>query len=105
MGITLKDKVENISLSDEDQVDKKPHTNGHSNGLSLTDFHKHYEVVFLDESGHLNITSKMNKSTFLRAKREAKLSIKQLNNKINDCFQSMFIHDHTLEDSFDALVW
>lgn len=62
-------------------------------------------MVFLDESGYLNIASKMNKNTLIRAKREAKLSIKQLNNKINDCFQSLFIHDHTLEDSFDALVW
>jgi hypothetical protein len=101
----MKDIIEKNTELNEEQEDKKSQANGHSNGLSLMDYHKHYDVVFLDVSGHLNVASKMNKSTLLRTKREAKLSIKQLNNKINDCFQSLFIHDHTLEDSFDALVW
>ena len=71
----------------------------------MEEFHKYYEVVFLDQSGLLNLTSKLSKSTYLRVKHEAKLSLKLLNNKtISDCFQLLFIHDYSIQDCFDHFI-
>ena len=35
-------------------------------GPSLAEFHQHFEVVFVDPSGHLNLCADMNKAVFLR---------------------------------------
>jgi hypothetical protein len=89
-----------ISIYDEIDNHKEKTIN-----INVADFHKHFEVVFIDPSGYLNIASKMSKSTFLRVKKEAKLSIMLLNSKLIDCFQYLFIHDRSFEDCFDAIVW
>lgn len=87
-GISLKN-----SDSEKDEKD-----------LSIVDFHKFYEVVFVDPSGFLNITSKLNKNTFLRVKHEANNTIQLLKNELFDSFETLFIHDHPMEIRFDALI-
>jgi hypothetical protein len=70
----------------------------------LEDFHKYYEVVFLDSSGLLNITFKMSLSTFMRIKHEASICLNQFNNEKIDIFDSLFIKNHTMELIFDSLI-
>ena len=72
--------------------------------LKFEDFHKHYEVVFVDPSGYLNICAKMSKSIFSRVKHEASVSLGLLNSENFNSFDALFIHSHSVEIFFDALV-
>ncbi len=73
--------------------------------ISISEFHKHYQVVFLDSTGYLNITSKMSLQTFLRIKREARLGMNLLNNEIAcDNFNQLFITNQCPQLVFDALL-
>jgi hypothetical protein len=95
--------------------------NWHTNGISVKDslklesidpkhipiseFHKHYQVVFLDSTGYMNITSKMSLQTFLRVKREARLGMSLLNNELSgDNFNQLFINNQSPQIVFDALM-
>lgn len=87
-GISLKN-----SDSEKNEID-----------LSVEDFHKYYQVVFIDPTGFLNIASKLNKNTFLRVKHEANITIQLLKNEFHDSFETLFINNHPMEIRFDALI-
>jgi U3 small nucleolar RNA-associated protein 22 len=73
--------------------------------LSLSEFHKSYQVVFIDSTGYLNVTSKMSAQTFLRVKHEAQLGMSLLNNELAaDNFNQLFIKNQTSQLVFDALL-
>ncbi len=72
--------------------------------IPIEDFHKYYEVVFLDTTGYLNLTSKMITQTFLRLKHEAKLGLNMLNNEHVDNFNNLFIKKQDSQLVFDSLI-
>ena len=84
---------ENVAVASRNVENKPP---------PFDEFHKHYEVVFIDVCGFLNLTGKVSRSTLQRVKLEAAWSIKYLN---NECFEHLFIRDQCVEERFDALVW
>jgi hypothetical protein len=72
--------------------------------LSLSEFHKHYQVIFIDPSGYLNLCSNMNSTTFLRVKHEANLAIEFLNNQFIDSFDVLFMKKMKFIHSFDLVM-
>ncbi|XP_049938031.1 nucleolar protein 6 [Schistocerca serialis cubense] len=73
-----------------------------TNGISLTpadadnvptlsEYHEHYEVVFVDISGFCNICADMTKETFQMVKSEAELAIKFLDSNSVNSFQVLFM--------------
>ncbi len=99
-GINMKDLAKNNSLLDVDisEVNLKTYD------LTLEDFHKCYQVVFIDVSGYLNITANLSTNVFLRLKHEANVSVSLLTNEGVDCFDPLFICNHTMDIRFDALI-
>jgi U3 small nucleolar RNA-associated protein 22 len=93
-GLNLNDLVEE-KLDDET---KSKHN------VDMSNFHKHYQVVFIDSTGYLNISARMSKNTFLMAKHEASVSLRQLNDDLYDCFENLFIVEHQFEFRFDSLI-
>ena len=79
-------------------------TSNDEHSLTVSDFHKHYDVVFIDSSGYLNICSNMNKNTFKRVKHEASLAIKFLNDQFIDSFDSLFIKKCKFFEAFDSVL-
>jgi hypothetical protein len=75
-----------------------------SASMDLDTFHKYYQVVFLDSTGNLNVTSRMSKYTFLKLKHDAQISLNLLNDEFTDNFDELFIKNHYLAISFDCLV-
>ena len=41
------------------------------NAEHLTEFHKHFDVVFIDPSGYLNLCAGMNETTYTRVRNSA----------------------------------
>lgn len=93
-------KLKNKDLNLEESLAKKQK----SNDFDFLDFHKHFDVVFSDESGYLNICSNMMLSTFLKVKHEAVNSLKLLNNQMVNSFEELFIKSHSIDMSFDVLL-
>jgi len=96
----MKDLAKNSSLVDEENSE----VNLKTYDLTVADFHKCYQVVFIDVSGYLNITSNLSTNVFLRLKHEANISVSLLTNEMVDCFDSLFICNHTMDIRFDALI-
>jgi hypothetical protein len=84
--------AENLSCGNDEQ-----------NLLSLSEFHKKYEVVFLDQSGFLNICSNMSECTFLKVKNEANLAIKFLNDQLVESFDVLFMKKMKFINSYDTV--
>ncbi len=74
------------------------------NGLKLTEFQKHFPVVFIDPSGYLNMCSKMSENTYLKVKQEATLAIEFLNNSFIESFDPLFMKKFSFVKQFDALI-
>jgi U3 small nucleolar RNA-associated protein 22 len=72
--------------------------------LPLNDYHKYYDVVFIDSTGYLNLCSNMNKNTFKRVKHEATLAIKFLNDQFIDSFDALFIKKLKFFEAFDSIL-
>ncbi|KAK3096655.1 hypothetical protein FSP39_002142 [Pinctada imbricata] len=68
---------------------------------SLEDFHQHFDVVFVDTTGYLNLSAEMNCSTFHRVKHEAQLAIQSLTTPGLDSFSSLFMTKVAFERKFD----
>ena len=92
------DKHSLMPNSDETETHSKTYD------LTVDDFHKCYQVVFVDSSGYLNLTSNVSKNVFLRLKHEASISIALLKNEFIDCFDALFISNHSVDIRFDALI-
>ncbi len=99
----MKDTVKNNSLMNEDELESILKASANCD-LTTEDFHKYYQVVFVDSSGYLNVTSKLSKNAFLRVKHEANIAIQLLKNEFLDCFDALFIYNHSLDFRFDALI-
>ena len=72
--------------------------------FQFEDFHKHFDVVFADHSGYLNLCGRMSLNTFEKLRHDATLSLRLLNDEMFNCFEQLFIKNHCMEMSFDALV-
>jgi hypothetical protein len=99
-GINMKDLCKNNSLIN----DENSEPNSKTYDLTIDEFHKCYQLVFIDVSGYLNIASNLSKNVFLRLKHEASISVSLLTNELVDCFDSLFISNHTMDIRFDALI-
>lgn len=97
IGISI--KANKLSVPDSLTPSK-----GHTQDFQFEDFHKHFDVVFADHSGYLNVTSRMSLGTFEKLKYEAGISLKLLNSEMFNCFEDLFIKSHSMEMSFDALI-
>ena len=75
-----------------------------STKIDLKDYHKHFDVVFIDSSGYLNICSKLDKTTFSKVKNEARLCISFMKSESFDCLEKLFIKNHSIEISCDSLI-
>lgn len=74
------------------------------NKTDLNEYFKHYEIVFIDPSGYLNICSKLDRTTFEKVKHEAKLCSNFIKQEPFDCLDKLFIKNHSFEFSYDSLV-
>ena len=72
--------------------------------IDLKDYHKHYEVVFIDSSGYLNVCSKLDKTVFNKVKHEANVCLNFINSEPSDCLEKLFIKNHPIEISCDSLI-
>ncbi|CAF0704690.1 unnamed protein product [Brachionus calyciflorus] len=93
-GISLRDFIKNDSET----------SNETKSLCKIEDFHKYYQVVFLDSTGFMNITSKMSLETFQKVKFDAKISLNLLNDESIDNFDKLFIQNHSFLYECDALV-
>lgn len=97
-GISI--KANKLTMPEEVNMDRKLK----SDEFMFEDHHKHFDVVFADHSGYLNICSQISRGTFLRVKSEARISLAVLNNELFNGFDELFIKSHSIEMSFDALI-
>jgi hypothetical protein len=74
------------------------------NLLGISEFHKCYQVVFLDRSGFLNVCSNMSECTFLKVKNEANMAIKFLNDQLVDSFDVLFMKKMHFINSYDTVL-
>lgn len=72
--------------------------------VPLENYHKIYEVVFVDPSGLLNLAAAMSATDFLRIKHEAGLAMKILDSSAAESFESLFIRKIELHQMCDQLV-
>lgn len=70
----------------------------------LEKFHKYYDVVFIDRSGHFNIAYDLNINIYLKIKHEAKLAMKYLDDGKFNSFQSLFITKMPSYLLYDAVL-
>lgn len=62
-----------------------------ANRPSLQDFHDHFDVVFVDSTGYMNICSNLSLDLYYRIKDESARAIKCLDNKKADSFHHLFM--------------
>ncbi|XP_052280548.1 nucleolar protein 6-like isoform X9 [Dreissena polymorpha] len=70
----------------------------------LSDFHQHFEVVFVDPTGYLNMAYTLDRSVYNRVKHEAVMALSMLDNKHLDSFDKLFIKKMPFNLSFDHMV-
>uniref|UniRef100_A0A8D2Q7D4 Nucleolar protein 6 n=1 Tax=Varanus komodoensis TaxID=61221 RepID=A0A8D2Q7D4_VARKO len=80
-----------ISLAKEDDVTLP----------TLADFHKAFQVVFVDPSGLVNLCADMTVNTYRQVQFEAKRSMEVLDDKTVDGFQLLFMTPKPLIQAFD----
>ncbi|XP_072050523.1 nucleolar protein 6-like [Amphiura filiformis] len=69
----------------------------------MAQFDKHFDVVFVDSSGCLNLCASMTKETYERVRHEAKLSMDHLDNKAVDAFDVLFMTPAPFVRKFDHI--
>ncbi|XP_075220979.1 nucleolar protein 6 Mat89Ba isoform X2 [Lycorma delicatula] len=85
-----------------------------TNGLSLAqdskgntlleEFNSNYEVVFVDLTGLVNLTSSVTKVNYIRLKEEARLAMKYLDNSCLNSFQALFMTHMPFLHQFDHVI-
>lgn len=73
------------------------------NKPSLEDFHKHFEVVFIDSSGYLNLAGNLSKDLYGRVKQESLRAIQCLDNKKSDSFNFLFMKKFPIFTQYDHI--
>uniref|UniRef100_A0A8D2LLI4 Nucleolar protein 6 n=1 Tax=Varanus komodoensis TaxID=61221 RepID=A0A8D2LLI4_VARKO len=68
---------------------------------TLADFHKAFQVVFVDPSGLVNLCADMTVNTYRQVQFEAKRSMEVLDDKTVDGFQLLFMTPKPLIQAFD----
>ncbi|XP_065188804.1 nucleolar protein 6-like isoform X1 [Sycon ciliatum] len=74
------------------------------NTPSPADFHGTFEVVFVDDSGHLNLTSHMTEASYHELTHEAKLALACLDARSSDAFDSLFMQAVKPSHKFDQVI-
>lgn len=71
----------------------------------LSEFHKHFEVVFMDPSGHLNLCYDLSTPVYKQIRREARLSVETLDNRnILNSFEIVFMTPVPFTRAFDHFL-
>ncbi|XP_033110721.1 nucleolar protein 6-like [Anneissia japonica] len=70
---------------------------------SLANFHAHFDVVFIDSTGYLNLCADVNKHVYEEVRKEAELAVRILDDKICDSFQCLFMTPLPFTARFDHL--
>lgn len=83
-----------ISLCKEEETTKR-----------ITEYHKHYDCVFLDFSGFHNVAANVLADTFKWVSNQAKQSLECLNNTRVNGFQILFMRKVPFYKVFDIVVW
>ncbi|XP_048339096.1 nucleolar protein 6-like, partial [Sphaerodactylus townsendi] len=74
---------------------------GDSSLPTLTDFHKAFQVVFVDPSGLVNLCADMTASKYKQIQFEAKRSMEVLDDKTVEGFQLLLMSRQPLIRAFD----
>ncbi|XP_052794278.1 nucleolar protein 6-like isoform X2 [Mya arenaria] len=75
-----------------------------SNSPLVVDFHRHFDVVFVDHSGYLNLAYTMDRSVFNRVKHEASQAIAVLEDRHTDSFDKLFMKKVPFHFTFDHIL-
>lgn len=73
------------------------------NRPTMQEFHKHFDVVYVDPSGYLNICYAVNRTVFKRVCHEAKFAMKILEERGIDSFEKLFMKRVMFSSAFDHL--
>ncbi|XP_063215602.1 nucleolar protein 6 isoform X2 [Bacillus rossius redtenbacheri] len=71
---------------------------------SLSTFHQHFDVVFVDVTGYCNVCADMSLATYLRVKRESELAVKCLDTPDINSFHVLFMTTMPFYRQFDHIV-
>ena len=80
------------------------HTHTHYPQPTLSTFHTHHSVVFLDSTGLLNLISHLSLSHYMWLRHETSLSLQCLNTPASDGFKALFMTPVHFEMKFDLLI-
>lgn len=75
-----------------------------ANQPSLEDFHRHFDVVFVDPSGLYNLCANVSLDLYLRIKRESSIALKLLNEERSNTFRLLFATKYPTYVQFDHIV-
>ncbi|XP_002731732.1 nucleolar protein 6, partial [Saccoglossus kowalevskii] len=68
------------------------------------DYHKHYDVIFIDTSGYVNLCADVSRLAYLQVKHEAELSLKYMESiSAVDSFQALFMTKVPFTRKFDHI--
>ncbi|KAG8276705.1 Nucleolar protein 6 [Homalodisca vitripennis] len=79
-------------------------TKHEENTPSLQDFHSHFDVVFVDTTGHCNLAAGIHRLTYQRVKQEAQLAVECLDNQDMNSFQALFMTPMPFLRQFDHII-
>ncbi|GLV36428.1 Maternal transcript 89Ba [Carabus blaptoides fortunei] len=72
--------------------------------INLPVFHAHYDTVFVDRTGHYNLTSNLSLNVYLKVKYEAGLAINYLDESKMNSFQALFMTSMPFYIQYDAVI-
>ncbi|XP_076032769.1 nucleolar protein 6 Mat89Ba [Oratosquilla oratoria] len=73
-------------------------------GPTLQQFHEAYEVVFVDNTGFVNLAAMLSRADFCRLKHEAGRALQVLDRHTEDNFEMLFISRVDFLQSFDQIL-
>ncbi|XP_064608729.1 nucleolar protein 6-like [Liolophura sinensis] len=68
---------------------------------TAVEFYQHFDVVFIDKTGYVNLCAEWTRDMFFRVKHEASLSLKALDDREVDGFESLFMKRVPFLQKFD----
>ncbi|XP_034245395.1 nucleolar protein 6 isoform X2 [Thrips palmi] len=71
---------------------------------SLSEFHEHYEVVFVDYTGYCNLAAHLDAISFKRIKLESAMAVQYLDNPSVNSFQALFMKTAPFYRRFDHIL-
>ncbi|XP_066994077.2 nucleolar protein 6 isoform X2 [Anabrus simplex] len=71
---------------------------------SLEEFHKYFDVVFIDVSGFCNLCADVSRETYFRVRHESELAMKFLDNTNINSFQALFMSPVKFQRQYDHLI-